>query len=217
MNVNHAANALLFDYAAGSLPEPVALAVATHLSLMPAARASYETLNMLGGALLTAVEPEPVDESTLEDLLDRLDAPEPMPCAPPLDERTRAVVPAPLRPYLPHPLDALDWREVIDGVSEYGFRTGVSGYKTALLRIAPGRAMPRHTHRGQEYTVVLEGAYEDDGGLRLERGDICEADPSDRHRPVADPETGCICLIVLDAPLKLTGVLGAVINPFLRH
>lgn len=218
MNINRVDDTLLLDYAAGSLPEPVALAVATHLSLKPKMRGAYETLNALGGAMLSRLESAPMEELALEATLARLDEPEPARPRPPgFDDRTRAAIPEPLRRYLPKSIDELDWRDVIGGVSEYRFETGVPGYKTALMRIAPGRAMPHHTHLGDEYTVVLEGAYDDEGGIRLERGDICEAGPADRHRPVADPEAGCLCLIVLDAPLRLTGLLGAVVNPFLKH
>lgn len=218
MNINRVDDSLLFDYASGSLAEPLALAVATHLSLKPERRAEYAALNALGGAMLSQFESVPMEDSALEATLARLDEPEPAQTREPaFDARTREMVPAPLRRYLPRSIDALAWRDVIGGVSEYRFQTGVPGYKTALMRIAPGRAMPQHTHLGEEYTVVLEGAYDDEGGVRLERGDICEASPADRHRPVADPESGCICLIVLDAPLKLTGLLGTVVNPFLRH
>jgi len=218
MNINRVDDTLLLDYAAGSLAEPVALAVATHLSLRPEMHNDYAALNALGGAMLSRLDSEPMDDSALGATLARLDEHEPArPRPPALDSRTRGVVPAPLQRYLPRSIHELDWRDVIGGVSEYCFETGVPGYKTALMRIAPGRAMPKHSHLGEEYTVVLEGAYDDEGGLRLERGDICEAGPGDRHRPVADPAAGCLCLIVLDAPLRLSGLLGAVINPFLKH
>jgi putative transcriptional regulator len=36
------------------------------------------------------------------------------------------------------------------------------------------------------------------------------------HRPVVDSDEECICLAVLDAPLKLTGMIGRLVNPFLR-
>jgi len=218
MIINRVDDGLLLDYAAGSLPEPVALAVATHLSLKPELQQDYWACNAFGGALLGTLEDAPMSQAALEDVLERLDAPEiSRPRAPEFDAQTRSLVPAPLRRYLPRSLEALDWRNVIGGVSEYRFETGVPGYKTALMRIAPGRAMPEHSHLGEEYTVVLEGAYDDEGGIRLERGDICEASADDRHHPVADATTGCLCLIVLDAPLRLTGLLGAAINPFLKH
>ena len=48
------------------------------------------------------------------------------------------------------------------------------------------------------------------------RGDVAEADPSVNHQPVADPGEDCICLAVTDAPLRLTGPFGRLLNPFLR-
>lgn len=208
---------LLLDYAAGSLPEPVSLAVATHLSLKPEARQAYTRLNDIGGAMLANVEGRPLPESALEETLKRLDgAGPPGYKGPPIGEQTSALIPPPLRRYLKADLQDLDWSRVKSGVEEHRLTTAHNAYRTSLFRIRPGEAMPRHTHRGLEYTVVLAGSY-DDGAVHLERGDFCEAEPTDTHQPVADPERGCLCLIVLDSPLKLTGLVGRMINPFLKH
>lgn len=206
----------LMDFAAGSLPEPVALAVASHIDINERARASYEILNRIGGALLEDMDGIEIDADALEAVMDRLDEPEPVTVKPPrFDEETTAKVPAPLRAYLGRSLSDLDWKRASSGVEEHRIDT-IPGYKAALLRIAPGRTIPTHSHRGMEYTVVLDGAY-DDEGVRMERGDLSECDADDKHQPVADPEKGCLCLIVLDAPVKLSGMVGALVNPFLRH
>lgn len=89
------------------------------------------------------------------------------------------------------------------------------GYKTQLLKIASGTAMPSHTHLGTELTLVLAGGFSDESGQYGE-GDVAEADDSVTHRPVADPGEDCICLAVTDAPLRLTGALGWLLNPFIR-
>ena len=44
------------DYAAGSLSEPVALLIATHLALCPRCRHEVEEFEALGGALLEDLE-----------------------------------------------------------------------------------------------------------------------------------------------------------------
>lgn len=219
MHVNRLPDDLLTDYAAGALAEPVALAVATHIALDAPAREAYRRLNSLGGALLDEIAPAELSEESLERALEQLDAPEPHAIrGAALDAETERLVPAPLRPYLGGSLGALPWKKVVRGVEEYRIAAAEpEGYKVALLRIAPGRPMPRHGHRGVEYTVVLDGAYDDDDDVRMERGDICAADADDRHRPVADAERGCLCLIVLDKPLRLSGLMGAIVNPFLRH
>ncbi len=75
--------------------------------------------------------------------------------------------------------------------------------------------MPVHTHEGTELTLVLAGAFSDAHGHFL-RGDVAEADASVEHQPVADPGEDCLCLAVTDAPLRLTGPFGRLLNPFLR-
>ena len=75
--------------------------------------------------------------------------------------------------------------------------------------------MPVHTHRGREYTLVLAGSYRDNGS-HYGPGDVSLKDASDVHRPVVAGDEDCVCLAVLDAPLRLTGMLGRLVNPFLR-
>jgi putative transcriptional regulator len=64
-------------------------------------------------------------------------------------------------------------------------------------------------------TLVLAGGFSDESG-HFVRGDVAEADPSVNHQPVADPGEDCLCLAVTDAPLRLTGPFGRLLNPFLR-
>lgn len=219
MELKRLSDDVMTDYASGALAEPVALAVATHIALNGAAQDEYRRLNSLGGALLEDIEAAELAGDALDRLLDRLDTPGPHEiCGPDLDAETERLVPRPLRAYLAASLTALPWKKVVRGVEEFRIKAAEpEGYKVALLRIGPGRPMPRHGHLGVEYTVVLDGAYDDDGDVRMERGDICAADRMDKHQPIADPEQGCLCLIVLDRPLKISGLMGAIVNPFLRH
>ena len=75
--------------------------------------------------------------------------------------------------------------------------------------------MPRHTHDGSELTLVLTGGFTERGNHFL-RGDVAVADSSVDHCPVADPGEPCLCLAVTDAPLRLTGPFGRLLNPFVR-
>jgi putative transcriptional regulator len=47
-------------------------------------------------------------------------------------------------------------------------------------------------------------------------GDFILADQSTTHQPRASMDQDCICLAVMDAPLKMTGLFGRMLNPFLR-
>jgi putative transcriptional regulator len=91
-------------------------------------------------------------------------------------------------------------------------RTG--GSRAFLLKGNPGTQLPQHTHTGSEMTAILAGSYEHEGG-QFAAGDFEDADDSIVHRPIVGPE-GCVCLVALNGRLRLTGVVGALLNPFVR-
>ena len=88
--------------------------------------------------------------------------------------------------------------------------------RARMMRIAPGGAMPRHTHGGREMLIVLDGGYTDEIG-DYGVGDVAAADGTLIHKPVADPLEGCLCFAVTDAPVKLTGPIGRLLNLFIRY
>lgn len=219
MASHHPNDGLLIAYAAGTLDEPLALLIATHLALCPACRSTVSGYESLGGVLLDDIEPTAVSDQALERLFDRLDEPEPVEAlrrepgaAAPLP--TESFIPQPLRDYLDAPVEALSWRG-LGSVSEIELLPGFGDYKTKLMRIKPGTAVPLHTHQGTEVTLVLDGGFSDASG-HYQRGDVAFADQAVNHQPVADPGGDCICLAVTDAPLRLTGPIGRLLNPFLR-
>ncbi len=208
---------LLFDYAAGALPEPVALVVATHVALCERCAAQIRAIETIGGALLEGVEPVEADEAALDAVLARLDEPEPFTLAraAEVDAETAAVVPQPLLRYVGRGLAQLAWSSAGRMFDEARLPLTVVGFKAALMRLKPGATMPIHTHRGSEFTLVLAGGYKD-GDKQFLRGDFDFKNPSHEHRPVVDADETCLCLVVLDAPVKLTGSFGRLVNPFLR-
>ncbi len=92
---------------------------------------------------------------------------------------------------------------------------GESRNRVFLLRAKPGTRLPEHTHIGSEMTLVLKGSFSHDGG-RFAAGDIEEADGEVEHRPVVGPEGECICLVAMDGHLKLSGMIGRAMQPFVR-
>ena len=53
-----------------------------------------------------------------------------------------------------------------------------------------------------------------DGAENYRRGDVAGADPSVHHRPVADPDGACICLIVTEGKLRFSGLFGPLLTYF---
>ena len=73
--------------------------------------------------------------------------------------------------------------------------------------------MPDHGHGGSELTLVLDGAYADETG-EFRRGDIQDVDDEVEHRPVADKELGCICLIASERPARFKSLVGRLMQPW---
>ncbi|MEM7223206.1 MAG: ChrR family anti-sigma-E factor [Pseudomonadota bacterium] len=215
MTRHHPSDAQLLGYANGELAEPLALLVATHLALCPRCRAEVARLEALGGLLLEELPPAQLPAGSLEDVMARLDTPEPAsslapPEAAPLDTR----IPRPLRDYIGGPPEALNWH-TFRGLHAARLMPERDDCKTYMLWIEAGRAFPVHGHEGNEATLVLTGSFAD-GGETYARGDVALAGPETNHRPVADQAEDCICLVVYDGTLRLTGPYGRWLNPILR-
>ena len=223
---HHPSDALLVAYGAGSLAEGLSLAVAVHLAHCPDCRAALAEVEALGGALLEELPPAPLESLSLSATLARLDLEE-APANPCKAERagplwgsrlpTGPALPAPLRPYVPRAteLDGLTWQRLAPGVRRVELMPrSASGGAAQLLRIAPGTALPHHSHGGLELTVVLSGHFADELG-RYGPGDLAEVDGDTDHQPIADSHRDCICLIATDAPLRFTGLMGRLMQPFI--
>jgi putative transcriptional regulator len=214
---------MLLAYATGALSEPLSLVVASHLALNPDSRAEVETFEAVGGALVEALPPAEMGGDALErtlaklDLLEESEA-EGQVCVPVKQPAKDGLpLPSPLRHYVGGDIEALSWKSVLRGVEEAELPVARrDGARTSLMRIAPGTRVPRHTHGGIEMTLVLTGAFRDESGLYA-RGDMQLADGAVEHQPVAEGEETCLCLVVSDAPVRLTGFFGRLLNPFIKH
>ncbi len=210
---HHLTDELLMAYSAGTLPEAFNLVVATHLSLCDACRATAESFDSLGGAVLEdpALEPQEISAGSFEATLAKIAAsdatPAPVRSADP-------VLPAPLMDYVGGGVEEIRWRPVGMGVKQAVLKTTKEA-TARLLFIPAGAAMPDHGHKGTEITMVLKGAFEDEDGYYA-RGDVEVATQEVNHTPVADIREDCICLAVTDAPLRFNAFLPRLAQPFLR-
>ena len=214
---HHPSEEMLLSYAAGSMNEPLALLVATHLALCPECRRKVAAYEMLGGEELERQQPTTVASDSLVRVLELLDEPE----APSENLRLKQAIvgdirlPQPLRDYVGSSLDSVAWHQR-GGIAELSLLPDRDSFKTRLMRIKPKTAIPEHSHHGSEYTLVLAGGFSDHTGHFL-RGDVAIADPDVQHRPIADVGEDCICLAVTDAPLRFTGTIARLLSPLLQR
>lgn len=218
MSRHPAPDELLLDYAAGTLPDGPALAVALHVALDPQSQRTMDRLNALGGAL---IEREPVpdfgetDAAALERALARLDEVpvEPRPSAAARRHPAFGWAPPPL---VPHLRPGMGWRRILGKFDEIRLDLPVDFHRVSLLRLEAGRGLPEHKHAGYEYTVVLQGGYTDETG-NYGVGDFAVGPGAEHHEPIADPGEPCIALIVVENPIVLTGPWGRWLNPLVSR
>jgi putative transcriptional regulator len=211
---HHPSGALLLDYASGAMGEAEALAVATHLVYCPACRGEVARIEAMGGALLDTLPGAEIDAGAFAAVLARLDA------APVAEVSATAAasigvpqIPLPLRDYVGPRFEAVAWRRLLPGVSEAVFPVGAGDRRVSLLRVRAGVGVPQHTHEGTEFTLVLQGAFDDGQGL-YGIGDLQVTDGTIDHRPTALSGDDCICLAVVERTLRLTGPIGRWLNRF---
>ena len=203
---HHPDTATLMSFSAGTLPEPLAAVTAAHVSMCRQCQDDLKAMEMMGGLLLqqqrvaqldTAV-PRPHDYA--EDAT--LDAQSQT-----MVKQACELLPSPVANYYKLSEETIPWRRLGPGIWHYQLplSAGVEG-DLRLLKISAGRKMPEHGHGGSELTLVLNGSYADETG-RYERGDMQDLDDDVEHQPVADEETGCICLIASERPAQFKGVM----------
>jgi putative transcriptional regulator len=129
---------------------------------------------------------------------------------PPTVDQMNIFMPLALRSYVGRHLGVPEWRTIWLGLEQCRIGTH-AGTDASFLRCRPGRAIPAHTHQGLEAALVLQGGFRDAGGHYLP-GDLAVADRTVDHRPVADRDGTCVIFIVQEAPLRLTGPFGRLIQ-----
>lgn len=205
MTNHHPEYEQLVDYTTGSLHPSVTLAVSVHLEYCAECRREVRRLEALGGALLETLEPEPVSDALLDRIFGRIDTAEAITAAHVELPLPDSAIPGSVRKMFDYEIDRLAWRHHGPRVQSATL-LGHEGVKASLVRIAAGAKIPVHDHRGLEYTVVLEGSFSDESGL-YRQGDFVIRKPGESHAPTATSDHDCLCLTVLEAPLRFR-------NPF---
>jgi putative transcriptional regulator len=203
---------LLADYSSGSLPRPLHVLMASHLALSHKNRAYVGALEMSLAGEMADVVPG----STIRNRDDRINAifsdVAPAPAVGPVEGD---ILPSALAQYIGKPLSDVRWKSKLPGLKEAHIETA-DGFETSLLWVKAGRSMPAHTHDGSELTLVLSGTFSDMLG-HYQRGDVAVADSNIDHRPVIGSDADCICFVVTDAPLRLTGPFGRIFSRLMGH
>lgn len=221
----HPSENTLIEYAAGNLASALSMCVAAHIELCPQCANRVHQLNSLGGSLLSSSKTARVNSRSFEQLMQRINATTKSeqaktPAQSRLELLEQAETPPPAS-HLPkvvrkliHPDRPLKWKRVSPALKEAIITTGQSQFEVCFHKIKRGGKVAEHDHGGTEVTLVLEGSFSDaDGTYSI--GDYIEKQPGEVHRPMATQNEDCLCLSVSEAPVKVTGWMGKLVNPFI--
>ena len=211
----HPSDELLMQFSAGQMPNALGIMVACHLEKCHLCRRRVSVFEQLGGEIMQESPPAAVGKGLLPNILAKLDEPAP-------DETlkkqllgsTDPRIPKPLSRFVPGYFDELEWTGMSRSIKEFKLPISDALYTAKLYKISAGKELPVHTHKGNEFTLVMDGSFSDNAG-DYNQGDFILADSHTIHQPKAAPDCDCICFAVIDAPLKMTGFFGRMLNPFL--
>ncbi|MBW0148613.1 ChrR family anti-sigma-E factor [Marinobacter arenosus] len=212
MTRHHPDSLSLMEYSAGNLSEPHALCIRLHLDECPQCRSRVDTLDSLGAVMMEYQPKVSVSETMFDDILSRIDSAAEDEA--PLPTMARL---SPLEKLLGKDINDLPWKRQLGDVSVLDITDRFPGQReqVVLQKLAAGGKAPVHTHRGNETTIVLQGAFADQKGV-FNQWDFVVLTDQDEHKPVAVGCEDCITLSVLSAPVKLTGTFTRMLNPFIR-
>jgi putative transcriptional regulator len=202
-------------YAAGCLDPAFALMVETQAAIRPDVSRALARAEMITGVFLETEDEVALSQSAASKALDMIDAFEAG------ERQTRRAVnvagdaltelldlPEPLRECALEACGQTGWRNLTPGIRRLDLNLG-SDAEVELYRIEPGRTVPRHSHNGNEFTLVVSGGFTDETGS-FGPGDIAIKGPEDTHQPTGDMDGVCFALAVHEGGLRFTGVMGLV-------
>ena len=206
-SINHHIPAEILDsYQSGGLSPIFEVVIAAHISLCADCRAHIEANSALAGALIEVSAPSPIRANLFASILDEIskDAP---------------IRPVPTDTIYSHAVKKLfknsepKWSFIGPGVHQ-SILMKDKNESVRLLKVAAGKPVSMHTHKGVEYTLVLQGSFSDEID-QFKRGDVEVADQNIEHQPIADVGLDCICLAYTSDNLKFSSIAPELLRPFI--
>ncbi|MGJ5180660.1 ChrR family anti-sigma-E factor [Bradyrhizobium oligotrophicum] len=211
---HHPPEDLLADFATGALDEAERLVVGVHVADCDRCRRFVRAVEQLAGASLDAVEPVAMGADAFDAVMARIDRrPQPAPVVSDVAAHDPELAGL---PEMVRRCKIGKRRRIAPGISMRPILLSGGGKSRAfLLRSEPGARMLEHTHSGNELTCVLKGSFSHLGG-HYGPGDFDYGDDEVDHRPVVGDDGPCLCLVAMTGDLRMHGLLGRLISPFVR-
>lgn len=202
-------------YAAGCLDPGFALMVETQAALRPEVQRALLKAEMIAGIMLESEDQVALSDNAFAKTLDMIADYEAngvtsKPAAQRASDSLEEILALPdaLRDTVLESSVKRDWQMLTPGVRRLVLDVD-SEADVELYRIEPRKTVPRHSHDGSEFTLVVSGGFTDESG-QYGPGDMCLKGPENVHQPTADADGVCYALSMREGGLKFTGMMGVV-------
>jgi putative transcriptional regulator len=211
---HHPDDALLSGFAGGTLDSGQHVAIATHLVACARCRNIVRSMERVGGTLLADLPPAEMAENAFAATEARLADVSPARPAAPSVATAEAEIPGLPKYVRRYRLGRWTW--VAPSIHVRPIELPDPGQtRVFLLRSGPRTRLLQHSHTGVEMTCVLTGGFSQEQG-HYGPGDFDLGDENIDHHPVVDAGGDCICLVAMHGELRLAGLLGRLMQPFVR-
>ena len=211
----HPSSDQLIEFASGSISSALSIAVATHLHYCKACQTEVRLAETAASALFEQQAAKSPVSFDFDALMNKLDNDE-------IVQETKPDViaepkrfPAVVEKLINGDVDALNWSSPMKNLHTTRLMKDENNMIVGLHHMNAGGRVPQHTHRGNEISVVIEGGFSDELGTYA-AGDFVHLNGKHNHSPLAHADGDCWLLTIVEAPVKLTGPFGWIINPFLK-
>ncbi len=208
----------IIHFSLGKLSEPESLILISHSAYCSICKNKIKKYEDLAGDFLENEDEKDVSDYLLSNTLNQLED-----YVDKQDKHSSAVIlksnlsessiqiPSAIGSYLKERIDLKKWSATINNVRYFDLNFSNSNYKGRIFEIPPGKAMPKHGHKGFETTLVLHGSYTDENG-NYRKGDMVTCDDKNVHKPISSEKAGCLCLVISSGSLKFKGLFGSLLN-----
>lgn len=204
----------LAHYAAGGLSPAKRLLIDCQAAIDPRLRETLHQFDHIGGAFLETAKGEPLSEEFWTRFSKALDEDGAADTGRTEHVSEKRWMPAPLKQFLDASQITVNWKKSGPGV-ERARLLETDNERLYLLKARPGLKMPLHSHRGQEWTLILQGGYHV-GDKGFVRGDLHGEDETCMHQPIIDDDgEACVSLVVDDGKLIFANPMLKLLQPFL--
>ncbi len=207
----------LASYAAGGLSNAKRLLIACQAAIEPRLAAFLGELDQIGGNFLETAKGENLSDGFLANVMNALDnqvEPKTNTAIPSPKSDMAAWVPTPLRNFIDQANLGLKWKNAGPGVQRVPLAED-DGEMLYLLKAKPGLKVPMHSHRGEEWTLLLQGGYHV-GDQGFVRGDLHQENENCTHQPIIDDDgEACISLVAVEGRLKFSDPLVKIFQPLI--